>query len=425
MFATIKQIFSRQNKDLQKRIIFTLVCLFLFIIGTAIVVPGINKSELLGELGFLDLVNTLGGGALSNFSIFALGVIPYITASIVMQFLQLDIIPYFSELAKQGQVGRNKLNQITRVMGICLAFLQGYFFAFATLKGTTMGSPINYIEIAAILTAGTALLLWVGDQITTKGIGNGISLIIMAGILSTMPGMFKDAWVNMIDTSSTQGTTLGAFLFILFILVYIGIIVGIVFVELSERRIPIQYANKTTSNFGGRQNYIPFKLNSGGVMPVIFASALISIPNIIANFISNEGVKLFISKYLTLHTITGLIIYIIAIFGFTYFYTFIQLKPKEIADNLNKNGGYIPGIRPGEETITYIKKILKRITLLGATSLAFVAGLPIIFSLLPLGLPSNVSLGGTGMIIIVGVALETYKQIEGQLISRSYKGRGF
>ncbi|MBE6144561.1 MAG: preprotein translocase subunit SecY [Firmicutes bacterium] len=419
MFATVKQIFNPKNKDLRKKILFTFFVLFIFKLGTTIIVPGIDKEALTGNLGFLEIMNAMGGGAMEKFSIFALGVMPYITASIIIQLLSMDIIPYLSELTKQGQVGRNKINQITRVLGIILAFVQGYMYSFTYVQG---GSPIDYMQFSLILTAGTAFLLWLGDQITAKGVGNGISLIIMAGIIASLPTMFMDAWNALVTGGTIQATTLGIVLFILFVLVYVAIILGIIFEETAERRIPIQYANKSASSYGGRQSYIPFKLNSAGVVPVIFASALISIPQIIAQFIKNEGFTLFVSKYLTMTTVTGFILYIIFIFAFAYFYTFIQLKPKELADNLNKNGGYIPGIRPGEDTVTYINKVLRRITFVGSLALSVIAGLPIIFGLFS-NMPTSVTIGGTGLLIVVGVALETYKQIESQLISRNYKRR--
>lgn len=417
MFANIKQIFNPKNKDLQRRILFTLLVLFIFKLGTTIIVPGIDKNSVTGKLGFLELLNTMGGGAMEKFSIFALGVMPYITASIVIQLLQMDIIPYLSELRNQGQTGKNKINKITRVCGIIIAFIQGYMFSFAVIKN---GTALEYMEISLILTAGTAFLLWLGDQITTKGIGNGISLIIMAGIIASMPKMFVDAFNGLVETGSTQGIALGIVTFTLFVLVYVAIVLGIIFEQSAERRIPIQYANKSTGSYGGRQNYIPFKLNSAGVIPVIFASMLVSIPGIISAVIKSESFNLFTSKWLSMTSGTGLVLYIILIIGFSYFYTFVQLKPKEMADNLNKNGGYIPGVRPGEETIQYVVKVINRITFVGALSLAVIAVLPIVFGFFS-QLPTSVRIGGTGLLIVVGVALETYKQLESKLVSRNYK----
>lgn len=421
MFASVKQIFNPKNKDLQKRILFTLFALFIFKLGTLIIVPGIDKNSLgTNSLGFLELLNVMGGGAMERFSIFALGVSPYITASIIIQLLQMDIVPYLSELSKQGGTGRAKLNQITRVVGIILAFIQGYMYSYAYIGN---GNAMDYLQFAVILTAGTCFTLWLGDQITAKGVGNGISMIIMAGIIASMPNMFGNAWAGFVDASSVQGNILGIILFIIYVIVYLAIVIGIIYVQSAERRIPIQYANKSNSVYGGKQNYIPFKLNSAGVIPVIFASALVSIPSIIAQFIKNDGFTLFINKWLTMNSITGLILYVVLIFAFSYFYTFLQIKPKEMADNLNKNGGYIPGIRPGEETEKYVTKILKRLTVVGALGLAFIAMLPIVFGMIT-DLPTSVTIGGTGLLIVVGVALETYKQIESQLVSRSYtKGR--
>lgn len=421
MFATIKQIFNPKNKDIQKRILFTLACLFVFVLGKAIIVPGIDKYSLgVSQLGFLELINVMGGGALEQFSIFALGVMPYITASIIIQILAMDIIPYLSELKKQGGTGRNQLNKITRITGIALAFVQGYIYSFAFLGDAGTGIlNIDYLQFALVLTAGTSLLLWIGDQITAKGIGNGISLIIMAGIISSMPTMFATAFQTLTSNSSITGILL----FVLYVIVYVAIILGVVYVEGAERRINVQYANKSNNTFGGKQNYIPFKLNSSGVMPVIFSSALISIPSFLATFIKKEAFTNFVNQYLSMTSPVGFSIYIILIFVFAYFYTFMQIKPSEMSENLNKNGGYIPGIRPGKETTNYISDVIARITIVGALFLAILAGIPVIFGLVS-GLPSSVTIGGTGLLIVVGVALETYKQLESQLQSRSYrKGR--
>ncbi len=390
MFKTMKELFTSENKDLRHRIYFTLVALTVFILGCSIRVPG--TEDLTSNLGFLELINTIGGGALKNFSIFALGVMPYITASIIMQLLQMDIIPYFTELRKQGHTGRQKISQITRYLGMAFAFIEGYAFAFAFFGKSE--TPMQYMYIATVLTAGTALLMWIGDQITQKGIGNGMSLIIMAGIVATLPQMFITAFNNLVTFEGTaQVITLGIVKFILFIIVYFAIVIGMIFVQESERRVPIQYANKSTSAYGNAQSFMPIKLNSANVIPVIFASPV------------------------------GFILYIVFIFIFSYFYTFIQMRPDEFAKNLQDNGGYIPGIRPGDDTQKYLGKILSRLTILGATFLAIIAGLPIIFSKLT-SLPTSVTIGGTGLLIVVGVALETYKQLEGSILTRSYK-RGY
>ncbi len=417
MFKTMKQLFSSTNKDLRKRVYFTLGALMIFILGISIRVPGTSG---ISTPGFLELINTMGGGALQKSSIFALGVGPYITASIIIQLLQMDIIPYFAELSKQGPTGRQKLNQITRYVGIAFAFVEGYALSFALVSGSGAG-PMDYLYIATVLTAGTAFLLWLGDQITQKGIGNGTSLIIMAGIVATLPDMFKSAFTGLVDLSgTTQLIALGAIKFLLFVIVYFAIVIGVIFIQESERRIPIQYANKSTNAFGSAaQSFMPIKLNTAGVIPVIFASSLLSIPTILAQVIKNETFIKF-AQYLDYTTPVGFLLYVIFIFFFAYFYTFIQLKPEEFAKNLQDNGGYIPGIRPGDETKKYISKVLTRLTVLGATFLVVIAGLPILFQKFT-SLPTSVSIGGTGLLIVVGVALETYKQLEGSILSRSYK----
>ena len=332
----------------------------------------------------------------------------------------MDIIPYFTELKESGETGRQKINQINRYLGIVLAFLQGFAMAFTFVNGA---GTLEYIKIAIILTGGTAFLLWIGDQITQKGLGNGISLIIMAGIISTVPKMFIDTFSSLI-TNHTGSLFIGIIGFILFVLLYLLIVVGVVFEESSERRIPIQYSNRSASSYGRQQNYIPFKLNSAGVMPVIFASVILSIPTFIAGILGDKSnFSVFVSKYINYTTPTGFVLYMILIFVFGFFYTNMQINPKELAKNLNKNGGYIPGVRPGKETENYIKKILNRITFLGSVFIAVIAGLPIVFSsFLSTGLPTSVSIGGTGVLIVVGVAIETYKQLESSLINRNYKG---
>lgn len=406
--STIKQIFSPKNRDLQKRILFTLIALLIFKIGTAITVPGVKLNT--HSYSFFEILNAMSGGAFENASIFALSVTPYITAQIIVQLLSMDIVPYLSELNKQGGVGRRKLNQITRVLGIILAFVQGYMYSFAYISN---GTPIQYMLYALILTAGTALLMWMGDQITIKGVGNGMSLLIMAGIINVLPSMFANLWTELIGNGF-----MGILLFITFIVIFLLIIIGVIFVESAERRLPIQYANKSVKAESNK-NYIPFKLNSAGVIPVIFASALLSIPSIIASFVKNDTFTLIVSKYITYTTNTGLILYVLLIVVFAYFYTFMQLKPKELSENLNKNGGYIPGIRPGKETLTYISNVLKRITIVGGVFLAVLAALPILFGKLS-SLSGIISISGTGLLIVVGVALETYKQIQSQLVSRTY-----
>lgn len=415
MFKNLRQIWNPKNKDIKKRIGYTLFALFIFAIGNTITVPGMKA--VVKDLGFLEYLNAISGGGLKKFTIFGLGVMPYISASIIVSILQMDIIPYFGDLKNDGAKGRQKLNQITRYLGIIIAFLQGLAMVYA-FGGKNL-STMEIMKSSIIMTAGTSFLLWLGDRITQKGLGNGISLIIMAGIISTVPKMFIDAFSSLvIDNSSLL---IGIVSYAVFVIIYLLLVVAIVFVEESERRIPIQYSNQTTSAYGAKQTYIPFKLNSAGVMPVILASAVISVPAFLASIIKKEGFTLFVEKYLTYTTPVGFIVYILLIFVFGFFYTILQANPEELSKNLNKNGGYIPGIRPGKETTTYIKTVLKRLTLVGTSFLAILAGLPIIFSAIS-NLPSSVSIGGTGMLIVIGVALETYRQLESSLVNRNYKG---
>lgn len=416
MASNLKSLFKPTNKDIRKRIYFTLFALIIFKIGTSIQVPG---TEAIQSLGFLELLNSLSGGAMRKFSIFGLGVMPYISASIIISISQKDIIPYLSELSKQGEIGRQKLNTITRYLGIFLALFEGYALSYAFI-GKTASFP-EHAQVALILTAGTCFLLWIGDQITQKGIGNGVSLIIMAGIISTLPSMIATVYTSLVSTATVQTLALGITELIIFILVYFAIVIGVIYEQKAERRIPIQYSNKTSSSYNANQSYLPFKINSASVMPVIFAGAVMSIPSVLSYVIKNQSFNLFIGKYLTYTSISGFIFYMTLIFFFTFFYTFLMFQPKELADNLQKGGGYIPGIKPGKETTNYMTNVLSRLTFTGAVFISIIAGLPIIFNIVT-NLPSNVTVGGTGLLIVVGVALETYNQLESSLVSRNYVG---
>ena len=416
MFRGFSQLFNKANKDLRKRIYFTLFCLGLFALGSSVTIPW--ASQIYQDLGFLEIFNIMSGGGLRSFSIFALGVSPYITASIITQLLQMDIIPYFKDLKEQGYVGRQKINKINRYMGIIIGFFQAYVLCIAY-----MGSASTFVQLktALVMTAGTAFCLWMGDQITNKGIGNGQSMLIMAGIILSMPSIFTGAYYGFV-TSGTYETALGIFFFCLFILVYILIVVGIIWIQLAERRIPIQYANKSTSAYGAQNSFLPIKLNSAGVMPVIFASILTTIPATIVALTKNQGAIDFVNKYILYNTPTGFVLYILLILFFGYFYTFMVMNPDEMSKNLNERGGYIPGIRPGEDTSNYISNSMGKLTLVGSIFLVILAAIPIIFSLI-FGLSSQVTIGGTGMLIVVGVAIETYKQMESSLVSRSYTAK--
>lgn len=410
MIKFIKQLFSPKNKELRNRILFTLGILFIYKLGTTITVPGAPAIE--SDLGFITLLNSMTGGAFSRTAIFALGVSPYVTVSIIMGPLK-KLIPYFNDLSEQGAVGVQKLNTISRYIGIGVAFIQSIVYGAYAL-GNTVGT-IELIKFAIIMTAGTAFVIWLADQITQKGVGNGISLIIMAGIVSTLPSMFIDVFNEfVVFTGTVQQIALGIVSFLLFVLMYLVIIVGVVFIEASERRVPIQYSHMTSSAYGSKQNYIPFKLNSAGVTPVIYASMFLSIFALLATFINKEGFTLFVSKYLTYYnSLIGFLIYMLLILGFTFFQSFDRIRPKELSENLTNNGGYIPGIRP-KDTAKYISGILVRITIFGALFLIVLVSLPIIVNNFT-DLPASVQIGGTSLLIVVGVAIETYTQIENKL----------
>lgn len=416
MFRSLAKLFASENKDLRKRIYFTLFALGIFCLGTGITIPW--ASVLYEELGFLEIFNLMSGGGLRSFSIFALGVSPYITASIITQLLQMDIIPYFKELKEQGYVGRQKINKINRYLAIIFAFVQAYVISIFYLNTNDV---MVMLKTSLVMTAGTSFLLWLGDQITMKGIGNGSSLLIMAGIIQSMPGIFSGAF-NAFITSGTYNLGLGIGLFILFLIIYLLVLVGIIWVTLAERRIPIQYANHTTSAYGAQSSFLPIKINSAGVIPVIFASIVLTIPSTIAGLFKKEAALNFINKYIVYTTPTGFILYIILILFFGYVYTFMMMNPEEMSKDLNKRGGYIPGVRPGADTSKYISNSLSKLTIVGSIFLVILSGLPILMANIS-SLPSSVTIGGTGILIVVGVAIETYKQIESGLVTRSYKKR--
>ena len=415
MFSNLKQLFNRSNKDLRKRIYFTLFCLGIFSFGSTITLDLPAVANAFEELEFLQIFNLMAGGGLQHFSIFALGVSPYITAQIITQLLQMDVIPYFKELKEQGYTGKQKINKITRYIGVLFSFIQGYVFT-VMYAGTT--APLEILKATVVITAGTSLLLWIGDQITKRGIGNGLSLLIMAGIIQSMPSIFVGAFNSL--TALSDNKVLGGAIFASFVIVYLLIIIGMVWIQLAERRIPIQYANRTNSAYGKHQNFLPIKINSAGVMPVIFATTLLAIPATIINLVGNQTAIDFSDKYLSNTTPVGFIIYVVLILFFGYFYTFLQMNPEEMSKNLSKSGAYIPGVRPGNDTIDYVSNVLSKLTIVGSIFLVIIAGLPIVFSSVS-GLDPSITIGGTGLLIVVGVAIETYKQLESSLISRSHR----
>ncbi|GBF12057.1 preprotein translocase subunit SecY [Tepidibacillus infernus] len=426
MFNTISNIF-RVN-DLRKKIIFTLLMLVVFRIGSFIPVPNINADALtaLTERDIFGFLNTFSGGALRNFSIFAMGIMPYITASIIVQLLTMDVVPKFVEWAKEGETGRRKLAQVTRYGTIVLGLIQsiGLSIGFNNIYPGLVIDPsfTTYALIAITLTAGTAFLMWLGEQITENGIGNGISIIIFAGIIAGIP----DGIYAIYDTQfkgATDQLFLNIIKLLLILLVILLIVVGVIYVQQGIRKIPVHYAKRVVGRkmYGGQSSHIPFKVNSAGVIPVIFALSLLMFPSTIASFWPNNGIAQWFIKHFNYADPFGMFLYVILIIGFTYFYTFVQINPIQMAENMKKNGGYIPGIRPGKATSTYISKVLNRITLAGSIFLAAVAILPVIFTAATT-LPQSVRIGGTSLLIVIGVALDTMKQIETQLIKRHYDG---
>jgi len=427
MFQTIANFM--RVKDIRSKIFYTLLVLIVFRLGTFIPVPNVDATALQQtDNNLIGLLNVFGGGALANFSILAMGIMPYITASIIVQLLQMDVVPKFTEWAKQGDVGRRKLAQFTRYFTIILAFIQAIAmsFGFNQMYGGTLikdQGVSTYVVIAIVLTAGTAFLLWLGEQITAKGVGNGISIIIFAGIVAAIPNAVNQLYATQIQDAGEQLFIKLAIMALLLVLV-IAITVGIIYFQEALRKIPIQYAKRVTGRgqtTAGQQTHLPLKLNAAGVIPVIFASAFFITPQSIATFFGTNSVTTTITNVFDYTKPVGMVFYLILIIAFTYFYAFIQVNPENIADNLKKQGAYIPGIRPGQNTQNYLTSTLYRLTFVGAIFLSTVAIMPIFFINIA-NLPQSAQIGGTSLIIVVGVALETMKQLESQLVKRHYKG---
>lgn len=434
MFRTISNFLK--VKDIRQKIIFTLLMLVIFRIGTHIPVPFTNSDVLkqIFETGPEDttqnvfgFLNTFGGGALQNFSILAMGIMPYITASIIMQLLQMDVVPTFTEWKSQGEMGRKKLAQVTRYGTIVLAFVQGIAMSigFNAMAGGELiinSNVTTLLMIALVLTAGTAFLMWLGEQITANGVGNGISIIIFGGIVAGVPSGANQLFGHYFANPGDE-LFINIVIVLLIILVILAVIVGVIYIQQAERKIPIQYA-KTLVNrspVGGHSTHLPLKVNAAGVIPVIFAIAFIIAPQTIAGFFEGNSFAATIQSIFDYTKPIGMVLYVALIIAFTYFYTFVQVNPEQMAENLQKQGGYVPGIRPGHNTETYLTRVLYRLTFVGSIFLAAVSVLPILLGGLA-NLPSAVQIGGTSLLIVVGVALQTMKQLEGQLVQRHYKG---
>ena len=434
MFETLRNAFK--VKDIRKRILFTFFMLVVIRIGSELPAPGVNgdvfkewfTSQAADGLGFF---NAITGGSFLNMSIFALNITPYITSSIIMQLLTIAI-PKLEEMQRDGEEGRKKIVSITRYLTIVLGLIQSIAMTIGFYRGgyLTSNSPLTVIMVVTGLTAGSAVLMWIGERITEKGVGNGISIVLTINIISRIPQDLGTLWTQFIANKSIPKGIVAA---LIIIAIIVAMVVFVVVLQDAERRIPVQYSKKLQGRkqVGGQQTYIPLKVNTGGVIPVIFAQSLMQTPVIIASFLgkgNGTGVGSQILKGLSqsnwcnpeqpIYTI-GLAVYLVLIIAFAYFYTQITFNPLEIANNMKRAGGFIPGIRPGKPTSDYLNQILNDIVFIGAICLSIVAVIPIFFNGV---FKADVSFGGTSIIIIVGVIIETLKQIESQMRVRYYKG---
>lgn len=425
MIELLKGAFS--EKFIRKRLLYTLGLILVFRLGTYITVPGVNASAIqeFVSSGLFNLLNTFGGGALQNYSIFALGISPYITSSIIIQLLQMDVIPKFKEWSEQGDVGRRKLNNATRYLTVFIAFLQALAisFGFNSLTGTDL--IVNpgigtYIKIAIIMTAGTMFVMWLGEMITVNGIGNGTSLIIFSGIVSRIPQDLIDIYNSQIRNAGDEIVQSTIFVVALAI-VFLLLVVFVIYMENARRNIPIRYSKRAVSS---EEALLPLKVNSAGVIPVIFASSFMMVPQIILGLFAsgNQNATWFnvVNTIFNMQEPVGAFVYVLLIVLFTYFYAFIQVNPEKAAENLQRQNAYISSVRPGQETENYISYMLVRLSTVGAMYLAIISILPILASSL-WNIPA-LALGGTSLLIAVGVGLDFTAQIEGLLSKTSYTG---
>ena len=416
MFQTLKNAWAIE--ELRRKILYTLLILFIVRLGCYIPIPGVDVAfvaEQIGASGILGFMSMITGGALGNFTLFALGIGPYITASIIMNLLQVAI-PALERLAKEGEEGRRKIAQYTRRFTVVLAFIQAIAIILSLgPKAVTTTNWFNYLTIGLCLTAGAMIVMWLGERITEKGIGNGISLIIFTGIVARVPMQI----IALVETAVIDATMIWTIpAFAAFVLV---IITGVTFVDLGERRIPVQYAKRVVGRkmYGGQSTHIPMKVNATGVLPLIFAMTLLQFPGMIAGFWPESGFNIWYQAWMGPGTPVNLVLMALLIVFFTYFYTTISFNPVEISKNMQQNGGFIPGIRPGKPTSDHLAKISSRITMFGAIFLAVIAVIP---SMISSFLGIQIIFGATSVLILVSVALETNKQLDAQMLMRSYKG---
>lgn len=428
MFQTISGAF--RDKDIRGRLGFTLLMLIVFRIGSHITVPSVNAEAVntLANSGLFGLLNTFGGGALSNYSILSLGVSPYITASIVVQLLQMDIIPTFTEWSKQGEVGRRKLSTWTRYIAVVVAFAQAIAISLGFNSLAQFGLINNpglqtYLMIGLVMTAGSMFTVWLGDQITANGVGNGTSMIIFAGIVSRIPTeIYQFAQNRFIGKGGSElGQNVG--LAALFLIGMLLVITFVVYVNQAERRIPVLYSRRASVTT--QRSHLPLSINSAGVIPVIFASSLIMVPQTILGLLqaAHSDAQWFkvMSNIFSLQKPAGIAVYAVTIILFTFFYAHIQINPERIAENFQKSGAYIPSVRPGLATERYVSSLLNRLSTFGSVFLMLIATAPLAIGY-AFNLPQRIALSGTSLLIVVGVALDTYKQVEGRLIKHRYVG---
>ena len=425
MLKTVAQAWK--VAEIRSKIIFTLLMLVVFRIGSNIPVPNINRSVLAelfsGETGLFDLFDLFSGGSFSNFTIFALSITPYITASIIIQLLGMAF-PYFEKLAREGVEGRKKMAQYTRYLTVVLALVQAIGLTVGLFRKAVVDkSAFSIIVMVLVLTAGTAFLMWLGEQINERGVGNGISLLIFSGIVARIPSGIR-ALATAVDSGSLSIITL-----IIFIVAAVLVTAGVVMIQEGQRRIPVQYAKRVVGRkmYGGQSTHIPIKVNQSGVIPIIFALSLLQFPLTITYFLkADSGFTTFVTKWLSPSGMPGVWVYgilnVVLIIFFTYFYTQATFNPVEVADNMKANGGFIPGIRPGKATEEYLQKVMSRITIVGAIFLAVIATLPTILSVIAPESLGSIHFGGTSLLIAVGVALETVRQLENQMLMRNYQG---
>lgn len=428
MLNFFKEVFKKG--ELRRKVVFTLGILFVFRLGAGIVIPYIDTSAITSAAtssGIFGIMNMLGGGTLEKFSLFSLGVSPYITSSIIIELLSMDVIPALAQWNKEGNTGKKKKDKVTRVLTLALAIIQGGSLTYAFDKGYSIlasSSIWTYVYVVIVMAAGSMFTMWLGDQITIKGVGNGTSLLIFTGIVANLPNSFISSFKSMVTFGSTYKTATSLAWYILFVIVYLAIVVFVVFEEGAIRKIPIIYATNTQTVMHTKESTnLPIKINSSSVIPVIFAATVLAAPRTIISFMKSTSTTQMIDNILNYQKPIGFVLYIVMIILFTFFYSNLQIDAKKISEDLKKSGGAIPGVRTGDDTKKYIGTVLNRVTVVGSLFLAIIASIPIIAPEIWKMTSNNaLSLGGTGLIIVTGVALETVRAIKSMLTRREYHG---